>query len=293
MITKPFEVVRKSRNVHICNVPLVKNKDWEWRCLLRSDAHHDHVHCDQKLERKHLEEAKACGAGIIDAGDLFCAMQGKYDPRKSYSALRPEYKVDNYLDSLVEVAGEFYAPFAQNIIALGRGNHEGSIYDRQGTDLTERLCERLSTKSCHTVHSSGYSGYVKFSFCDGLARGAVESVLLWHFHGHGGGGPVTRDVIKTNRQAVYNPDPRIILTGHTHDQWVLPIQRNRISSQGVIYQDAQLHIKTPSYKDEYQDGFGGWEVSRGGVPKPKGAIWLIFKWSNPANGIVIDTAFAQ
>ena len=37
-------------------------------------------------------------------------------------------------------------------------------------------------------------------------------------------------------------------------------------------------VKTPSYKDEYQDGMGGWSVERRMPPKPLGAYWLRFYW---------------
>ena len=61
--------------------------------LLRSDAHHDSPYCDRKLEKYHLEIAKERNALILDNGDTFDAMQGKFDPRRSYGDIRPEDKV--------------------------------------------------------------------------------------------------------------------------------------------------------------------------------------------------------
>lgn len=63
---------------------------WEQWVMLSSDRHHDNIHCDRRLERRHLEQAAARSALIVDAGDLFCAMQGKYDPRSSMDDIRPE-----------------------------------------------------------------------------------------------------------------------------------------------------------------------------------------------------------
>ena len=103
---------------------------------------------------------------------------------------------------------------------------------------------------------------------------------LKYFHGAGGGGPVTRGVIQTNRQAVYLPDADIVVNGHTHDAWYMPIQRERISDQGIIYQDIQHHIRTTSYKDEYKDGKGGWHVETWRPPKPIGAAWLRFYYES-------------
>ena len=61
------------------------------KLLLRSDAHHDSVHNLRDMEKRHLEEAIRDGAYILDAGDLFDAMQGRNDPRRGYQDLRPEF----------------------------------------------------------------------------------------------------------------------------------------------------------------------------------------------------------
>lgn len=50
---------------------------WEWDLLLRSDAHHDNSLCNQVLEKKHLDEARERGAGVIDIGDCFLCDAGK------------------------------------------------------------------------------------------------------------------------------------------------------------------------------------------------------------------------
>jgi len=116
---------------------------WSQEFLLRSDAHHDNAHTNQRLEAIHLEEALDRKAGILDIGDLHCAMQGKWDKRASTDGCRPEQREGRYLDSLVECAAEFYEPYAANWLLMSPGNHEGSILKRHETDLTERTAERL------------------------------------------------------------------------------------------------------------------------------------------------------
>src|SRR4051812_35599652 len=93
----PFQVERLSRNVHLVRVPWRTADSWEWWLLCRSDAHHDNKHCDQDLERKHLEQAIERKAGIIDYGDLYCLMQGKWDKRADRNQLRPEHAGNDYL----------------------------------------------------------------------------------------------------------------------------------------------------------------------------------------------------
>lgn len=251
---------------------------WEQWFLLRSDVHHDNPHCDQKLERKHLDQAKERNAGIIDAGDLFCAMQGKFDKRADKSALRPEHQSGDYLDRLVKTAADFYEPYAHNFLLIGRGNHETAIHKRAETDLTERLVERLNDRTKSKIQAGGYGGWVKFCFTSNKTK--RDSRNLYYYHGTGGGGPVTRGVIQTNRLAVFTPDADFTLTGHTHDEWYVPIQRHRISERGDLYQDEQLHIRTPGYKDAWTDSYAGWEVEKMLGPKPIGAAWLRFWFSN-------------
>ena len=86
----------------------ISNTPHRQRFLLLSDLHWDNPLCDRALLKKHLEQAKAAEAPILVFGDLFCAMQGKYDPRSSKASLRPEHQVPNYLDALVDTAVDFF-----------------------------------------------------------------------------------------------------------------------------------------------------------------------------------------
>lgn len=256
---------------------------WEQYLLLSSDRHHDSVRCDRALEKKHLDKALERKALILDGGDLFDAMQGKFDPRRSYSGLRPEYKVDTYLDEIVADAAKFFGPYAKNIVLLGRGNHDQGIVKNNGVDLISNLAHQLNTTYGGNVAAGGYGGWVRFMFT--IQKTRRISVNLKYFHGAGGGGPVTRGVIQTNRQAVYLPDADIVMNGHTHDAWVVPISRERISQQGKIFQDKSWYIRTPTYADDYGDGAGGWHVERWGAPKPKGCVWVRLFYDDGAIGI--------
>ena len=103
---------------------------------------------DHHLERRHLDMALERGAGILDFGDLFCAMQGKWDKRADVEQLRPELVSAKYLDRLVDYNADFYRRYAANWILLARGNHETSIERHHQTDLTERLHEFDAVVSC-------------------------------------------------------------------------------------------------------------------------------------------------
>jgi len=267
------QVIHNSRNVTTVSFPYV-HTGWEQYILLTSDRHHDSKWTDRDLEIRHLEEARKRNAFVIDIGDLFDVMQGKFDPRRSYKDLRPEYSVENYLDEIVKDAADFYAPYAKQFLVIGSGNHESAILKNNGVDLIGNLVHRLNSEHGGRVAKGFYGGWVRFNFKIGGTQSITKN--LKYYHGAGGGGPVTRGVIQTNRQAVYLPDADIIVNGHTHDSWHVPIQRERISQAGVIYQDIQHHIRTSSYKDEYRDGADGWHVETWKPPKPIGAAWVRF-----------------
>lgn len=262
-----------SRNVHVIDIDLPRVGDEQW-VLLQTDVHWDNPKCDWDLLRKHLDLAKERNAPVLDAGDFFCAMQGKYDKRSSKKDIRPEHLTGNYLDALVSTASDFLDPYKHLLTVRGVGNHEVAIQKNHETDLTERLAERLRS-SGGIARRGGYSGFVRFSCTTG---GKTKSYKLWYFHGSGGGGPVTRGVIQTNRQAVYIADADFVFTGHTHDSWLMPIERIRLSTNDTVERFRQTHIKGAGYKEEFRDGYGGWHVERGGPPKPVGAYWLRFHY---------------
>ena len=250
-------------------------KDERW-FLLSSDRHHDNPHSDHALELKHLREAQERGAGIIDGGDLFCAMGGRGDPRRAkHGVTRPEHAMaSDYFDSLERHAGEFYCPYARNFVVIARGNHETSVLKNQETDLTERLCERLSSMSGHRVHSGGYGGWVQFRMS---YTTQVYTLNMKYFHGSGGGGIMSMDTLRVRRIASWTPDADVIMGGHTHDQWIMAVERERLRTKNGDYKveiATQHHVRCGTYKDEYGDGFGGWHIERGGPPKSLGAVWM-------------------
>ena len=264
-----------SRNVHRVTFDL-NSRSGKAYVLLRSDAHHDNPDCLQSMEKRHLDQAKERNAPIIDNGDAFCAMQGRWDKRSDKSALRPEHQVDDYLDALVSTYSDFLEPYASQFAVFGTGNHETSILKHHETNLTERLVERLKTKTGANIYTGSYTSWVFLSIKRPNHPTITGTIKLWRTHGEGGGAPVTRGVIQTNRRSVYMPDANVIVSGHIHNEWILPITRVRVTERGRVYHDEQLHLQIPSYKDSYKDGYsyGEWAIERGMPPNPVGAMWL-------------------
>jgi len=262
-----------SPNVVICDCGNTF-ADYEQWFLLRSDAHVDNPDSNIELQIKHLDQAKERQAGVIDAGDLMCLMQGAWDPRKSKSKVRPEHNVDNYLDAVTKWAADLYEPYAHNWVAQGFGNHEASILKRHETNVIERWASRLRDRTGAPVLTTGYTGWVLFRFKIGKTQS--QTIRLWHHHGYGGGGPVTKDMIQRARQLAYVDNADIICSGHTHDQWVTRDIRIRCNNMGTVEQRPVTTVKIPTYKDEYKTGQQGWHISTGKPPKPLGALWIRF-----------------
>lgn len=275
-----WTITKVQRNVVEIKIDLVRNSDWEQWVLLRSDVHHDNPKCDQALEKKHLDDALKYNAPVLDNGDLMCAMQGKWDKRSDKNALRPEHQGGNYFDLLVDTAAEFYRPYKDIFAVLGKGNHETAITAKHETDLTDRLAAKMRSYGS-VVEASGYGGWVVFRFVDkrsSKGNSLKETIRLYHYHGSGGGGIITRGTLQPSRIGINHPDADIVLTGHTHDEWSFTIPRVRLSAQNKVYHDEQWHVRPPGYKDAWGDGYAGWEVERMLGPKALGAFWLQFRW---------------
>lgn len=276
-----WSLAEHTRNIHVITINLPRVGD-EQAVLLQSDVHWDNPHCRQDLFLQHLEQARAKDAPILDNGDFHCAMQGKWDKRANKNDLRPEHQRADYLDALVSTAAETLKPYRDLLTVRGQGNHETAILKHHETNLVERLTERLRAYGGTSVSTGGYSGYVVFKI---VTSGRTYPFKMHYHHGHGGGGPVTRGVIQSNRHAVYLADADIVWSGHTHDWWLVPIARVRLNQDTTkVVHSNQYHVSTPGYKDEYGDGYGGWHIERGAPPKPIGAAWLTFKLADARAG---------
>ncbi|MFZ4597833.1 MAG: hypothetical protein ACOYNN_04235 [Terrimicrobiaceae bacterium] len=239
------------------------------RILLQTDEHFDNAHTDLAKLRADHKEAVALGCPILKFGDVFCAMQGKWDKRADENQLRPEHRGGSYLDKLVNTAASFYSPFAKNIALISGGNHESSILLRHQTDLTERLAERMRMADSPLVVGE-YWGFVRI-VVEYSKTNRYSTVLHYH-HGYGGGGEVTRGMIDNNRtRGQYHAD--IYVSGHIHRR---NCDENIITALGQdhkIQRRTQLFLRSGTYKNEID----GWHAMQGRAARPVGGWWLDLK----------------
>jgi len=284
-----WRIERKGPVTTTLRVEAARAKGWEQWALLTGDRHLDNPHSDRKLQEHHLKQAVDRGAFVIDVGDTFDAMQGKSDKRSSKSDLMARHKAGNYLNLLVKDGAEFFAPYANNLALMGKGNHETGVEKAIEYDLLDGLLFALSGKGT-PIMNGGYRGWIRILFEAGTVR---QGINLYYHHGYGGGGPVTKDTIQATRKAVYLPDATIAVSGHTHDQWWFPVERVRLLESGREIADTQHHIKVPSYKDEFTEISGGFHHEKGRPPKPKGAFWARFYYSPRTERIEVEFIAAE
>ena len=259
--------------------------------LLTSDHHFDSTKCDREKLKKHHDLAKEKEAGIFCFGDLFDVMQGRSDRRGSKGDLRKEYSGGNYYDLVVDDAVDWYSNYADNYILISPGNHETSILKYQETDVIKRLVNGINLTGSG-VEIGTYSGWIRFILEQENDNGAVSSFWLFYHHGYGGGGAVTKGVIQTNRKATYLPDATVIVSGHIHESWHVPVVQERIKNNGVPFITKQHHLSTPGYKEEYL-AHKGWHIERGAPPKPTGGFWMELSVFYKNNGRFIDYKFYE
>jgi len=253
------------------------NQDWEQWVLVTSDEHIDSPKCEVALLRHHMDQAVDRDAMMVKLGDSVDAMQGKSDRRSSKDDLADQYKRKDYLNALVEGVVEFYRPYKDHIGYLGYGNHETSLIKYYEFDVLALVARDLQLQGSPVV-LGGYRGWIKFLFS--RESGGRFSINLYQVHGYGGGGPVTKDVIQANRKAVYLPDADIVVSGHTHDRNIFPIEQIRLSASGKEFQTTQYHVKTGGYKNEFLEQDQGFVVEKGMPPKTVGGYWIRFYYSS-------------
>ena len=198
-------------------------------------------------------------------GDFFDVMGCNRDPRSGKEDIRPEYNVKNYLDAVILDAAKFLEPYKHRIMFFSDGNHETNILNRQETNVLDRLAAMLGVKRM------GYSGFIKVKL---LKKGkTVDYSKLIHFHhGFGGNAPRSKGIMRVDIDGAKYPDADIVVRGHTHQKWAIPLLSRRLTNRGEFIKKTQYHFQLGSYKDGYGKGVRGWEVEKEFSDTPLGSF---------------------
>lgn len=241
--------------------------------VLMSDVHFDSIKCDVPMFEKHLAMAEELKAPVIIGGDLFDAMQGHDDPRRSLDELKKEYKHENYLDLIVLDVAKTLSKYKLQYF-IGMGNHETAVQSKVNTNLTERLVYAINQAGGRAV-SMGYWGFFRLFYKYDNGKASYRKLLYWH-HGSGASAPITRGVLETVRQAAWLPEADIVMNGHNHQEYVLTLNRIKVSNAGIPYEDYQHFVRIPGYKKSgiiAGDRFG-FDAERHPAPTTRGCVRL-------------------
>jgi Icc-related predicted phosphoesterase len=263
-----MEIKKISRNLHQISLDQKESK-----IALLSDIHWDNPKCDREKLKRHLDYCKEQEIPIFINGDFFCLMMGKWDPRRSKKDIRPEHNVNNYLDAVIEDAVDWWSPYANLLTVIGYGNHETAIIKNLETDPLQRFVDLLNYKNKTSVYTGGYGGWLVIK--KQLEGNTFMTKNLKYHHGLGLGGIVTRGAINLTRALEIYENMDIFVMGHIHENSSRndvrdTVQYNTGKHCHELVQK-QIHLAICGvYKEEYEDGFGGWHVERGAPVKPTG-----------------------
>lgn len=225
--------------------------DWkvgsEVSFLLTSDEHWDSKGCNRSRLKRDWQIAKENGWGILQIGDFFDVMGGKYDPRSHMKDVRPEYKDGgNYFDLIAQDGAKFLNDYP--VMMMVEGNHEYTVRRKHEFDLLNYTTSMMDTKPALMP----YDGFVRFVFS--VSSTQKKKVDMFYTHGTGGSSPVTKGVIQTNRRQ-NDVLADLFVSGHIHQKWEVPKTVRYIDPVGEVKTKERLHVSLGTYKDE-RDQYG-------------------------------------
>lgn len=233
-----IKVEKLSADCIVINADISANKPL--KLFLHSDVHFDNPKCNRDLYFETLDLAKKQGRKSLCFGDFFCAMQGKYDPRRSKSDIRAEHNVSNYLDVMVKDSADKMRKYKDDFLLISEVNHESSIRRNCETDILDRFLERLGGNTAR----GKYQGWVKINLHSPgkIKTSSTRTINLFYHHGKFGG-IVTKGVLGVGRYGLIAPDADIIVTGHCFDN------KTEILTPGgwVTHDKLDIGVKVATY----------------------------------------------
>lgn len=256
-----MKLLKTNKNFSICLLSLKEENRKipnTQKIYVLSDVHFGHPHTDLSLLTRHLEQAKQEGALIIDNGDFFDTRQFQ-----NQSSLTKRNKNDFY-EKIVDKAFNLLKPYAKNIIAMGWGDQEMRVHKRSKMDLTYSLITKLRNEG-----SRGFSFmnewwvYLTFNV---QHREEVLRIRMTH-DGGGNGAMVSRGTVAINRLAAHLPDVDIVINGHNHQAYIVPIARQQPNPNGSLQRKLVYFVRVPGYQ---RNSLRSEPESRNGLPHPLG-----------------------
>jgi hypothetical protein len=230
------------------NIPFIAGKTF--KLALFSDLHLDSPDCDIETLKKHLDVCKKEGRFILMGGDEFDAII--HSDKKRFTPSRGKDNRDDQINQKLEMAIELLKPYADNILFIGRGNHEESILKYSGVDMIDLLIKELNhQKKNGEIQKGNYQNFIRFNWVksfNGPSLKTVQHYDILQNHGSGANAPVTKGAIDFNR-ILHGVNADLVWVGHKHSSNFLPSDPIMyIDHRGNVVMKNRQAILTPSYQ---------------------------------------------
>lgn len=215
------------------------------KLALFSDIHFDSPDCDRETLKKHLDFCKKDGRYILINGDLFDAII-LGDRKRAVSHLITN--TDNQLNVKLNEIYEFLKPYQENILFIGRGNHEESVMKYNGLDIIEMLVTMLNMGKEHKILYGNYANFLRFTFKEQGKNQHNYHYDIYAHHGAGGSAPATKGMLDFGA-ITKGVNADLIWLGHKHNSLIdysAPVMH--IDQNGTVVLKNRQCIMTPSYQ---------------------------------------------
>ena len=233
-------------DVFVLRVDYSKIKDFDFAFF--SDLHLDSQTHNRKEFISDIEEARARNAKVFIGGDT--AELIFPTDLKRYARGRDSGDYDDKLGETTRYVYETLKPYYDMIEWIGMGNHEESTLKYNNYDLIRSVITLLNVDrekaGLSMIHHGGYKSFIRIQFHINDER--VRKMDILHYHGKGGGAPVTKGMIDINRlRSDYDAD--IYWLGHKHTEITDKIRRIRLNGANVPIVREQRAFFTAGYQE--------------------------------------------
>ena len=209
-----------------------------------SDGHCDSPFFDAPAFVGIMNGIKAEKRLVIVNGDLLDAIL-RTDIKRGANHLMEH--TDDQLNQKIKRVVELLKPYQENILFIGRGNHESSCLKFNGVDVLDIICEMINAGKEHKLICGNYSNWLRFNWYSSNGKSAAHYDIYMH-HGAGGAAPVTKGMIDFDRLAS-SVDADLVIIGHKHNAVVdysHPLQK--LTGNGEFVLKNRIFLQTPSFQ---------------------------------------------
>lgn len=221
------------------------------------DIHLGSANCDKPLLTRTIKEiADDPNARWLGMGDYAEFITPK-DPRWHAGGIDREIidigQVDEIGDLMVDYLADLFRPIIGKCWGMGRGNHEVSYEQHNGTNIMARLLREFKAPDLDT----GWACLTNIGFAD--SGNHKNGWTIYHAHGWQAGRTKGAKVNEAEKM-VARFEADIHLHGHSHDRWIIPVAtrlRANHTHDKLIAEDKYAG-HTGCFLRTYQEGVTGY-----------------------------------